>query len=245
MNDFEITSREIIASISILAIMLIFGLIIGGNIEDNIKDEQAKYLKAFKIDNDKDLFIYAMSTDKGNCFVEGEIKTVDPVSHEDVKGEYLILERVKEEYTMHTRTVTYTDSKGKTRTRTETYWTWDYAGKDTYKAQEVTFLDTKFKTSKFDLPGTSYLDTVSGGYHVRYKFYGLDTSFKATIFAQLKDDTIIGDKVPVYRDQKIQEVLEDLTNDTFMYFYWFVWILLTAVVIYGFYYLDNDWLNRD
>lgn len=35
----------------------------------------------------------------------------------------MYVEKVKELYTMHTRTVTHTDGKGHSYTTTETYWT--------------------------------------------------------------------------------------------------------------------------
>ena len=90
MNDIEITKREVIASISILAIMMIIGIVISGKLNEYNQDQNAKYNKAFKISKDKDLFAYAMKTNVGNVFAEGEIKAVDTVSNEDIEGEYLI-----------------------------------------------------------------------------------------------------------------------------------------------------------
>lgn len=243
MNNIEITKREIIASVSILAIMLIIGILIGGKINEYHQDQNTKYNKAFKISKDKDLFDYAMKTNIGNSFVEGTIKTVDPVSHKDVKGEYLELERVKEKYTMHTRTVT-TTVNGKTRTRTETYWTWDRVDSTTYKAKEVTFLGKVFKSSKFNLPSTSYIDTVDGGYHIRYKYYGLDKEFKATIFGSLKNNTIEGKNIDVYKDVTITEILEELNKNKMIIIFWFIWIIITGIVIYVFVVMDNNWLNK-
>lgn len=242
--DFEITKREIIASISMLAIMLIIGIFVGGKVDSYYQDQQAKYYKAFKIDKDKDLFTYAMKTNVGNAFVEGQLKAVDTVSHKDIKGNYLVLEQVKEEYTMHTRTVTTKDSKGKTHTKTETYWTWDRVGSETFKANEVTFLGVKFKSSQFDLPETSYIDTVSGGYHVRYKYYGLEPSFNATIFANLRDNNIQGDKIQVNMNETIQEVLDSYTYSIHNVIFWSIWSVIIFLVIYLFVYLENDWLNK-
>ena len=98
MNDIEITKREVIASISILAIMMIIGIIIGGKLNEYNQDQNAKYNKAFKISKDKDLFAYAMKTNVGNAFAEGEIKAVDTVSNEDIEGEYLIIKKIKEKH---------------------------------------------------------------------------------------------------------------------------------------------------
>ena len=168
--DFEITKREIIASISILAIMLISGFTISDKIDDYYQDQNAKYNKAFKISNDKDLFDYAMKTNVGNSFVEGELESVDKVNINDIPGDYMIIEKVKEKYTMHTRTVT-TTVNGKTRTRVETYWTWDRVGTETFKSKEINFLGNKFKSSKFNLPDTEYLKTIKESSHIRYKYY--------------------------------------------------------------------------
>lgn len=126
-DDFEITKREVLASIAIIAMLLIVGLGISDKISDKIADKNEKYNKAIKIES-KELFDYGMRTDVGNAFVYGELKAVDPVTYPEINGEYMYVEKVKERYTMHTRTVTYTTGSGKNRmthTRTEHYWTWD------------------------------------------------------------------------------------------------------------------------
>lgn len=128
----EITKREVIASISIIAVMLIIGVIIHGNISEKIMDSNEKYNKAIKVE-DEELFKYGMRTSVGNAFVYGELEVLDPVTYSEVGGEYSYIEKVKEEYTMHTRTVTYTDSNGKTQTETETYWTWDEVGSESIR----------------------------------------------------------------------------------------------------------------
>ena len=244
MNNIEITKREIIASVSILAIMLIVGILIGSKINEYHQDENAKYNKAFKISKDKDLFDYAMKTNIGNTFVEGIIKAVDPVTYEDLEDGYMYIEKVKEEYTMHTRTVTTTDSKGKVHTKTETYWTWDEVYREDKLSNEITFLGKTFESSKFNLPSSAYIDTVDGGYHIRYKYYGLDKEFKATIFGSLKNNTIEGKNIDVYKDSTIEETIEELTSNTVIIIFWIVWIIITGIVIYLFVALDNDWLNK-
>lgn len=244
MNNIEITKREIIAAVSILAIMLIVGILIGGKVNEYHQDQNVKYNKAFKISKNKDLFVYAMKTNVGNSFVEGTIKAVEPVTHKDIKGKYLELERVKEKYTMHTRTVT-TTVNGKKHTRIETYWTWDRVDSDTYRAKEVAFLGKTFESSKFNLPETSYIDTIGGDYHIRYKYYGLEQEFNATIFGSLKNNTIEGKNIAVYKNETITEILEELTSNTLIIIFWIIWIIATGIVIYAFIALDNDWLNKN
>lgn len=124
-GDFEITKREILASISIIAVMILFGILISSKISEYQMDKNEIYNKAVKIES-QEMFQYGMDTNVGNAFVYGDLKAVDTVTYPEIGGEYMYVEKVKERYTMHTRTVTYTTGSGKTRqthTRTETYWT--------------------------------------------------------------------------------------------------------------------------
>ena len=66
-GDFEITKREILASVSIIAVLLLIGFIISGKISDHLMDKNEKYNKAVKIE-DQELFEYGMRTDIGNAF---------------------------------------------------------------------------------------------------------------------------------------------------------------------------------
>ena len=131
-GNFEITKREILVSVSIVAIMLLIGVLIAGKISDYQLDKNEKYNKAIKIES-QELFEYGMRTNAGNAFVYGDLKAVDTVTYPEIGGEYIYIEKVKERYTMHTRQVAHTTTtNGKTHTyyTTETYWTWDYAGSE-------------------------------------------------------------------------------------------------------------------
>lgn len=239
----EITKREIIASVSILAIMLIIGFIIGGKLNEYDQDQNAKYLKAQKIE-DKDIFEYSMKTNTGNAFVYGQLKAVDPVSNKDIKGDYMLLVRIREEYTMHTRTVTTTDSKGRTHTRIETYWTWDEVDREVSHANTLNFLGKDFKYSQFNLPSTTYIDTVKESSNVRYEYRGIPSTKQATIFSHLQDNNI-GNNVPTYFDSNIKETVENLTSSNHIPIFGVIWAVLTIGIIVLFYEADNDWLNLD
>ena len=234
----EITNREIIASISILAIMLILGFFISDKIQTSKQDEVAKYSKAVKI-KEEDIFSYSMRTNVGNAFVEGELKALEPVSYEDIKGEYLKVDRVQERYTMHTRTVT-TTVNGKPRTTVQTYWTWDVINRDSKTSPTLNFLGRDFDTSKFNLPDTEYIDTVSDGHNLRSKYYGYPVTSDVTIFSSLKDDTI-SDNTTVYTSNMATTV-ETLTSYPPPIGFWVIWTVITFFIIYLFCYLDNDWL---
>lgn len=123
-----ITKREAIFSIAIIAIMLLIGVVIHENINDKIMLQHQEYNTALRIDDDADLFAYGMRTNIGKAFSYGELKAVDTVTYPEVGGSYSYIEKVKERYTKHTRTVTRTrtvNGKSQTYTTTETYWTWD------------------------------------------------------------------------------------------------------------------------
>ena len=50
-GDFEITKREILASISIIAIMILFGILISSKISEYQMDKNEIYNKAVKIES--------------------------------------------------------------------------------------------------------------------------------------------------------------------------------------------------
>lgn len=237
----EITKREIVASISIIAILLIIGLLISSRINENIMDANEKYYKAVKIDT-KNMLQYGMDTSIGNAFVHGELEAIDPVGYPEIDGDYIYIEKIKERYTMHTRTRTYTVN-GKTKTKTETYWTWDVVDREDKQSKEVSLLGVKFNTIKFRIPSGDYIKTINESSHIRYKYYGYPAKSNVTTFANLRDENIEGDNIAIYKDLSIDETIEWLEKDFGMILFWVLWGMVIAVVVFGFYYLDNNWLN--
>lgn len=242
--DFEITKREIIASISIIAVMILIGVLISGKISEHQMDKNEIYNKAVKIEN-TDLFQYGMDTNVGNAFVYGDLEAVDTVTFSEIGGEYMYVEKVKERYTKHTRQVSHTKTvNGKTQTyyTTETYWTWDRVGSEDIKCKEVSFCGITFKSNKFDIPGTDYIDTIKESSHIRYKYYGTGTKFTGTIFTELKDKTI-SDNTNFYNNMNIEETVERLESGGGEIVFWILWIILIIICVFGFYYLNNNWLE--
>ena len=184
-GDFEITKREILASISIIAVMLLIGFTISGRISNYILDQNEKYNKAIKIES-SDLFEYGMRTNVGYAFVYGDLKAVDTVSYPEINGEYMYIEKIEEHYNMHTRTVTTTDSKGKTP--------------------------------------------------VSYTHIG-------TIFTELRDKTI-SDNSSFYENSTIDETVDYLESDWELWLFWVIWIIVIVLCVFGFYYIDNEWLEN-
>ena len=237
----EIKKREVIVSISILAIMLIIGVFIGNKISENQMDDNSKYNNAIKIE-DSELFKYGMRTNVGNAFIYGELKAVDSVSYDGVEGEYLYIERVTERYTRHTRQVSHKSGK-KTYYTTETYYTWDTINTESKQSKKVNFCNVEFNTSQFKLPSDSYITTIDTGYELRDKYYGVKSNLKGTIFAKLYDNNIPESDVGFYNDKTIEQALNSATSNSKIIIFWVVWILIISGIIFGFCYLDNKWLD--
>ena len=238
--DFDITVRELLASVAIVAIMMVVGVPISEGIVDAQMEKNEKYYKAIQVES-TDLFQHGMNTNVGNAFVYGDLIAVDTVTYPEIDGEYMYVEKVKERYTRHTRRRTYTDSNGKKHTKTETYWTWDVVDRESLKSTEVTFLGISFSSDKFNIPDTWYIETIKESSHVRYKYYGVETKHTGTIFTNLKDGTI--NDTHFYNGKNIEETIEYVESTGGEIFFWIFWIVLTGGLVFGFYYIDNEWLE--
>lgn len=243
-GDFEITKREILASISIIAVMVLIGVLISTKISEYELDQNEKYNKAVKIDS-QEMFQYGIDTNVGNAFVYGDLKAVDTVTYPEIGGEYMYVEKVKEKYTKHTRQVAHTrtvNGKSQTYYTTETYWTWDKVGSEDIKCKEISFCGITFDSSKFDIPNTDYIDTIKESSHIRYQYYGTSTKFTGTIFTDLRDKTI-SDNTSFYNNSTIDETIKHLESGGGVIIFWICWILLIGAAVFGFFYLDNKWLE--
>jgi hypothetical protein len=243
-GNFSITKREIIFSVVILAVMLVFGFLIHGAIDDSLMLKHQEYNTALRIDGDADMFSYAMQTNIGNSYVHGTITTVDPVPCFEVGGEYSSVEKVKEKYTRHTRTVTETyvvNGKTQTRTRTEVYWTWDHVKTWRDSSSTIEFLEEQFPYGTISLPSESYIDTIKESSHIRYKYYGAPTTCDATIYADLRDNTI--SDVRTYHNTSIEDAHKIMTSKGELVIFWVLWIPLTGGAVFAFVYIDNHWLE--
>ena len=243
-GDFVITKREIIVSISIIAIMLLFGVLISGKISELQMDKNEIYNKAVKIEN-TDLFKYGMETNVGNAFVYGELNAVDTVTYPEIGGEYMHIEKVKEKYTRHERTVTKTrkvNGKTETYTETEVYWSWDVVGSEELLCKQVSFCGVVFDREKIEIPGMDYIDTIKESGYIRYKYYGTGTNFVGTVFTSLKDKTIT-DNTYFYNNLTIEETVELLETNILLPLFWILWVFITGGIVYIFFVQENQWIE--
>lgn len=244
-GEFSITKREILVSIAIICIMVVFGIMIHGAIEDSLMLKHQEYNLALQIDNNKDMFEYGMKTNVGNAFVYGTVKCLDPVTFEEIGGEYSAVEKVKERYTRHTRLVTksYTDSNGKVHTYTEeeVYWTWDAVDHWDKYSTRISFLDVEFDYGKISLGDTSRITIIKESSHVRYVYYGAPIERTGTLYTRLENNTI--NNSSFHAGKNIEETHKYYTSSGALVGFWILWTLLTGVCIFVFFYIDNHWLE--
>lgn len=240
----EITKREVIFSIAIICILMIIGITLSDKINDNLMEEYQVYNTALQINNDQELFRYGMRTNIGNAFVYGELIAIDPVTYPDIDGVYGSITKVTERYTKHTRRVTKTrtvNGKKQSYTEVETYWTWDTISREYKTASRISFLDIEFPYGTIDGFSENYITTIKLSSHLRNKYYGSNVSNTGTLFANLSDNTI--SNTSFYNEQKIDETIKSLETKNQLILFWIIWIILICIVVYGFYYLDNKWLE--
>ena len=244
-GDFSISKREILISIAIIAVMIIFGLMIHGSIEDSIMLKNQEYNLALQIDNNKDMFQYGMQTNVGNAYVYGTLKCLDPVTFEEIGGAYSAVEKVKEKYTRHTRIVTetYTDSKGNvhSRTREEEYWTWDEVDRWSKRATKISFVDVEFDYGKIKFPSASCIKTIKESSKIRYVYYGAPIEATGTLYTKLENNTI--NESSFHRNWTIEQTHEYHTSSGALILFWIGWTLLIGLLVFGFVYIDNHWLE--
>lgn len=247
----KITKREIIVSIAIVSVMLVVGFFISGNITEFQNDKNMEYNKAVKI-NDPQLFKYGMDTNIGNAFVYGGLKAVDAVSFEEIEGEYIYVEKIKERYEKHEREVTKTDSKGNQHTEIEVYYDWEIENIERKHSESIMFCGNKFPYGKISYSFNKYIDTIntdreyswkSGEYvKVRFVYYGTPVSSTGTIYTKLSNGTI-SDNSKFFKDYTIEQALENYTCEFDNVVFWIFWIALMMGVVIVFCYYENNWLE--
>ena len=243
-DNFSLSKREIIVSIAIIAVMIIFGLMIHGYINDSLMLKYQEYNTALQINEDLDMFEYAMKTNIGNSFVYGDLKCIDTVTYDEIDGEYSYVKKVKEKYTMHTRTVTKTrtvNGKTQTYTTTETYWTWDAVDSWSKHCEKISFLDVEFDYGMIDFPSESHIATIKESSKIRYVYYGAPTECTGTLYSDLRDNTI--NNSSFHHNMTIEETIKHYESGWQLLLFWIGWVVLTGLLVFGFIYIDNHWLE--
>lgn len=242
------TLREVLFSVLIVGVMYAIGFLIASRIEKWVDDNTLKYRQAVQIKDDGAALTHASDTDVGYAFVEGDFKALDPVSCEGLEGEYLFLRRDKEEYTKHTRTVTYTVMVGKThvfRTRVKTYWTWDVVKRDSWSASKVEFCGNEYARETFRYTRVPKTRTVvDTGFNKRDVYYHVTNEFRGTVFCDLRDGKVNGEPDVMF-GKGIESAYTDMTSSCAVTVFWVMWWILTAGAVVGVCIIDNRWLEDE
>lgn len=256
----EITLREILVSIAIFLVLSGIGHLIYGNIDD--KSAIKKYETAQIIEDNKEKLDYLINTKFGNVLISSTFKTgdKDAVKFDEINGEYAFIKRVKERYTMHTRTVCSGSGKNMV-CRPEMYWTWDCVDSDKKYAKNINFigysfdgkkllnqvpnknlkLSEKIYKQKYKKIKAKYVYETSD---VRYYYEYIPLNFKATIFTNTRDKEIFKDYTLFY-EKTPEQAVENIksTTKTSKLLFIVVWSLMSAGVIFWYISLDNNYLE--
>lgn len=258
----EITLREILVSIAIFFVLSGIGYLIYEYIDD--KSEIKKYETAQIIEDNKEKLDYLVNTKFGNVLISSTFKTgdKDDVKFDEINGEYAFIKRVKERYTMHTRTVCSGSGKNMV-CRPEMYWTWDCVDSDKKYAKNINFigysfdgkkllnqvpnknlkLSKKIYNQKYEKIETKYVYETSD---VRYYYEYIPLNFKATVFTNTRDKELFKDYTLFYKKtpEQVVENIKSSTKTNKLSFI-IVWLLMTAGVIYWYISLDNNYLEDE
>ena len=226
--------------------MVGLGVWLSGPIMTKATERYLKVAASVVVDtNDK--FDYISRTDAGDFLAEGTLSVIDTIRLEELPGVYSYVRKAKEEYRMHTETYTTTDSKGHTHVHTRTYWSWDVMKTWKYISERARFLGKEFVLKEVYNP-VPVRDTVIDAPRkmfenkTRYVYYTAPPSFDGTMIGSAMNKQylrphFIEDMTP---GKYIMAAEKSLNDGTILF--WILWVLLTAGLIFGFYYLENRWL---
>ena len=243
-GSFEITLREVMVGAIIVILMITMGFFIGERLSSHLDELNQQYEQAVKIEGSRELFEYGMRTDVGNAFVSGTLTAVDPVSLPEIDGEYAFIRKEEERYTRHTRTVTDYDKDGKPcGSHTEVYYSWDNVGRETFSCTRISFLGHEFDYGTIKFPWEKYLQTIKVSSNTRFLYYVCDSMYYGSIYAKLSDNTVSDSEF--VEGKTAEEACKYMCESQVgtMIVFWIFWVLFIGASVYGFFVLDNDWVE--
>ena len=266
----EITKRKILVSIIGIVILLSIGLLIDNFITYQSIKKQELYNKTLKIDNDKDTFKYAIDTDIGNVLVSGKFNVDNGVKFDELKQDYMAIQKKTEKYTRHKREVCNKCGE-KTCCHTKVYYTWDTIGTKNKYVDTIVFLNINFSFNQFSNYEYKRLnlnsDVVSDKYRnkirqnciyddnnffnmvgkLRYKYYVVVKSFNGSVLAKAKNKTLepINESKIRISHNTINKIVEETKKEIIVIkvVFWIIYIILIGVAVGYFIYQDNYYLE--
>lgn len=209
-------------------IYIAIGLAIKGGIDTWQMERNAKFNKALRIESDE-AYKYAADTSAGNAYGYGQMEALNPVTVAEIGGAYISLSRVKEHYTMHTRTYTTTDSKGHKEEHTEVYWTWDTVEDEFWHSDVVRFKGIEIRFDDISGIGQDYIGTIRIDTDDRYVFRGAEKTLEGTVFGNMTGGTV---KDAVFHEgADIESAAKADVSTDFGIVFAIIWIVIPIVAL--------------
>jgi len=246
-ENFKVTKRETLVAIAITLALIGLGIIISEAIKNNVNESNEKYYKALKINNDEEMFKYAIKTNVGYTIASGTIRAINGISIDELDGIYLSIKKVKEEYRKHYREEKHTriksDGTEEIYYTTEEYWTWDYVEEEKIHVDKFNFLGVDFDYDTIEFYNQSYNTTKEVEYHIRYKYYTIPIEFEGTLFTYINNNTITQNKFST--NKTINEIVKSKEDDVNFInaIFWITWIIFITLIYFGYVYLENNYLE--
>lgn len=246
-ENFKVTKRETLVAIAITLALIGLGIIISEAIKNNVNESNEKYYKALKINNDEEMFKYAIKTNVGYTLASGTIRAINGISIDELDGIYLSIKKVKEEYRKHYREEKHTriksDGTEEIYYTTEEYWTWDYVEEEKIHVDKFNFLGVDFDYDTIEFYNQSYNTTKEVEYHIRYKYYTIPIEFEGTLFTYINNNTITQNKFST--NKTINEIIKSKEDDVNFInaIFWITWIIFITLIDFGYVYLENNYLE--
>lgn len=233
-ENFKVTKRETLVAIAITLALIGLGIIISEAIKNNVNESNEKYYKALKINNDEEMFKYAIKTNVGYTLASGTIRAINGISIDELDGIYLSIKKVKEEYRKHYREEKHTriksDGTEEIYYTTEEYWTWDYVEEEKIHVDKFNFLGVDFDYDTIEFYNQSYNTTKEVEYHIRYKYYTIPIEFEGTLFTYINNNTITQNKFST--NKTINEIVKSKEDDVNFInaIFWITWIIFITLI---------------
>lgn len=233
-NMFEIKPREIAVGIGIAFISLALMFTFGESIVGSINEKSYETLKATHIDS-AESFQYGIETGFGDVLAYSELVSNDPITNPEIGEKCMYIEKVTEQKVMHVSK----NSKG----IRSVHYTWEVIDRDVQTSSTVSFLGSTFDYSKVTVPTQEQTPRHYFGNYRYYYNYIPDTLVGSLHTFLTTEGVSEGSYFYAHKDpNEVVNYLEGSINLSYRLLY-IVWVVLTAIIIIGFFYFDNRWLD--
>ena len=228
--------------------MIGLGVWISNPLVSKASEKALKVVSATRV-KDSDNFDYIRRTNVGHFLAEGELIANDTLRNPDIPGIYSRIEKITEEYRLHTETYTTTDGKGHVQVHTRTYHSWDEVKRENNVSRTFTFLGKEFtaKEIHYTVPvekSVTVEDKTTKWFENDRRFVYRTAPIAVSGIldgtAENKTYNELNFKKGYTIDKAVEKAEKNI--DSAPVAFWVIWILLTAGIVTLFYVLENKWL---